>query len=46
MPNRTRINASPYERAWMIKLRVANPAEADSLLTAADYQQHVATSGH
>ena len=40
------VNASPYEHAWMIKLRVANPAEADALLTAADYQQHVATSGH
>jgi len=40
------VNASPYERAWMIKLRVANPAEAAGLLTAADYEQHVATSGH
>jgi glycine cleavage system H protein len=40
------VNASPYERAWMIKLRVANPAEADALLTAADYEQHVAISGH
>jgi len=40
------VNASPYERAWMIKLRVANPAEADALLTAADYEQHVATTSH
>jgi len=40
------VNASPYERAWMVKLRVANPADADALLTAADYEQHVATSGH
>jgi glycine cleavage system H protein len=40
------VNASPYDRAWMVKLRVANPAEADALLTAADYEQHVATTSH
>jgi len=38
------VNASPYDDAWMIKLRVANPAELDDLLDAASYEQVVRES--
>ncbi|HEU5329276.1 MAG TPA: glycine cleavage system protein GcvH [Thermomicrobiales bacterium] len=38
------VNASPYDGAWMIKLRVANPAELDDLLDAAGYEQVVRES--
>ncbi|MDP2138374.1 MAG: glycine cleavage system protein GcvH [Candidatus Didemnitutus sp.] len=31
------LNQSPYESGWMLKVKLANPAEADGLLTAADY---------
>ena len=31
-------NQSPYDGAWMIKVKVSNPEEADDLLGAADYQ--------
>ena len=32
------INDSPYESGWMIKVRLKNPAEAESLLDADAYQ--------
>lgn len=31
------INADPYETGWLIKIRVSDPAEADSLMDAAAY---------
>ena len=31
------VNQSPYDNGWMIKLKVANPGEADALLSADDY---------
>lgn len=33
------INTDPYERGWMIQVRIADPAELDDLLNAADYEQ-------
>ncbi|MDR2982017.1 MAG: glycine cleavage system protein GcvH [Puniceicoccales bacterium] len=32
------VNSDPYGAAWMIKLKLSNPAEVDSLLDAAGYQ--------
>ena len=40
------VNASPYEEAWMVKLRIANPGDLAALLDAAAYDTHVQTSGH
>ncbi len=40
------VNSSPYEDAWLIKLRVQNPGEVEQLLDAAAYQQHVQATGH
>ncbi len=35
------VNTDPYGAGWMIKLRVADQGEVDSLLDAAAYSQHV-----
>ena len=32
--------------AWMIKVKIANPAEVNSLLSADDYEKFVAEEGH
>jgi glycine cleavage system H protein len=33
-----KVNSDPYGEGWMVKLRMANPGEVDSLLTAAEYE--------
>ncbi|PNU19359.1 glycine cleavage system protein H [Geothermobacter hydrogeniphilus] len=33
------VNTSPYEDAWMIKIRVSDQAELESLMDAAAYQE-------
>ena len=40
------VNESPYEGAWMIKIRLADPAAAAALLDATAYEAHAASSGH
>jgi len=35
------INSSPYEDAWMIKVRLDDPGEADKLMDAAEYQEFI-----
>ncbi len=40
------VNDSPYERAWMIKLRVENPDEVETLLGPDEYEQHIQAGGH
>lgn len=35
------INESPHDNAWMIKLRIANPAELKELLSAEDYEEYI-----
>ena len=37
------VNTDPYNRGWMIKVKLANPAEADGLLGAEEYLKK---SGH
>ncbi len=32
------VNSDPYGAAWMIRMRMENPGEVDSLLTAAEYE--------
>ena len=41
--NESTINDDPYEAGWLIKLRVADASELDSLLDAAGYTAYVAT---
>jgi glycine cleavage system H protein len=40
-----RINEDPHGEAWMIVLRIQNPAEVDGLLDAAGYQAFVESEG-
>ncbi|MDI1335727.1 MAG: glycine cleavage system protein GcvH [Lacunisphaera sp.] len=35
--NPEKVNQSPYGDGWMLKLKLANPAEAAALLSPADY---------
>ena len=39
------INTSPYEDGWMVKIRMANAADADDLMDAEAYQALVAEEG-
>jgi glycine cleavage system H protein len=32
------ISSSPFDQGWMIRVRMSNPAELDSLLTAEEYE--------
>ena len=34
------VNSDPYGEGWMIRLKMANPGEVDSLLTAAEYEDY------
>jgi glycine cleavage system H protein len=32
------VNSDPYGNGWMIRIKMSNPGEVDSLLTAAEYE--------
>lgn len=36
-----KVNESPYEDGWMIKIKLSDPSELDSLLSAEDYKEHI-----
>lgn len=38
------VNQDPYGRGWLFRVRVKNPGELDSLLTPAQYAQHIGAS--
>jgi glycine cleavage system H protein len=33
-----KVNSDPYGEGWMVRLRMSNPNDVDSLLTAAEYE--------
>lgn len=35
------VNEDPYDKGWIIKIAIENPAEADELLDAAGYQEKI-----
>ena len=35
------INESPHQKAWMIKVRIANPDELNELLSAKEYEEYI-----
>jgi len=37
------VNASPYGDGWLVKLRLADPSELDSLMTAQEYEAFLAS---
>ena len=40
------VNADPYGKGWMIVVKLANPKEWETLMSAADYEKLVAAAGH
>jgi glycine cleavage system H protein len=36
-----KLNADPHGDAWLVKIKLSNPAEIPNLMTAADYQTYV-----
>jgi glycine cleavage system H protein len=40
------INQDPYEKGWMVKLELSNPAELEKLMDAGKYEEHVKHSAH
>jgi glycine cleavage system H protein len=36
------VNQSPYQEGWLVRVRLADPAELDNLLTAAQYDALIA----
>jgi glycine cleavage system H protein len=37
------VNEDPYGDGWLVKIRIADPAEADALMDAAAYKSHLET---
>ena len=35
------VNQSPYEDGWMVKLKLDDKSQLDSLMTVADYKAHI-----
>ena len=35
------VNQDPYGKGWIVKLKVADPKELDSLLSAEQYRAHI-----
>ncbi|HEX8140144.1 MAG TPA: glycine cleavage system protein GcvH [Pyrinomonadaceae bacterium] len=38
-----KVNTDPYGDGWMIRIRMSNPGEVDSLLSAAEYEDFTKT---
>lgn len=36
-----KLNADPHGEGWLVKIRLTNPKEAESLMTAAEYQAYI-----
>lgn len=41
-----KVNADPYDTGWLVKITIANPDEAKSLLDAAAYDELVKSEDH
>ena len=35
-----KLNSDPYKAGWLIKMKLANPSELDSLMSAEDYEAY------
>ncbi|MBC7968244.1 MAG: glycine cleavage system protein GcvH [Fuerstia sp.] len=44
--NLTLLNDSPYDKAWILKFRMADPSQVNNLLTYAEYQKHCESATH
>jgi glycine cleavage system H protein len=39
-----KVNADPYGDAWMVKVKMTNPGEADAMLNAAEYEEYLSAN--
>ena len=39
------VNEDPYDKGWMVRLRLSDPEELDSLMSAQQYEEMVAQEG-
>ncbi|MGZ4310015.1 MAG: glycine cleavage system protein GcvH [Gaiellaceae bacterium] len=39
------VNADPYGEGWLVRVRLSDPGEADSLMDAEAYRRHLAEQG-
>lgn len=46
IPRSPQINSEPFEGGWMVKLKLDDPTEADSLLDSEAYEKHVESEAH
>lgn len=44
--NLTLLNDSPYDKAWILKLRIADATQLNNLLNYAEYQKHCESGTH
>lgn len=40
------VSSSPFGEGWLVRIRIADPKEAASLLSAAEYEERVAAEEH
>jgi glycine cleavage system H protein len=38
------VNQSPYERAWLIKIRLARPSQVQELMSPSEYDEYAASA--
>ena len=36
------VNSDPYGEGWLVRIRLSDPSEADGLMDAAAYEEHIA----
>lgn len=39
------VNHSPYDEGWMVRLKLDNPADVESLMDSEAYERHMAAEG-
>jgi len=39
------VNEEPYDEGWIVEIEMTNPADAEKLMTAAEYTQFIAEEG-
>jgi len=39
------VNVDPYGEGWLVRVRLTDPGEVDSLMSADDYRRHLAEQG-
>ena len=40
------VNTSPYDKAWLVKIKLSDPTQLDGLMAAADYDEFAGSASH